>query len=225
LLLGLLAAPAFAQGPAAPIDPAEANIGSDVPPLRIGAVTITGSAHVDALKVNGDPRDEFRDEFRIRRARLGLAGNLTPSIGWNVSAEFTATPVLRNAFIQVRFSPYAALRLGQANPPMSIERGTSPTAIEFIDRTRITSQLTYAQDVGATLLNERPLAHWLSYAFSVVNGAGFNRSDDNDAKDLVGRVEVAPPLLRHTSFRAHAASSRTGCARARPRASASTPPA
>jgi hypothetical protein len=197
----MAAAPAFAQTPqGTPVDPAEANAGADVAPLRIGPVTLSGSMHIDALKVNDDELDEYRDEVKARRARVGLAGNITPKIGWNLSVEFTGTPGLRNAFFVYRLHPFANVRLGQATPPMSIERGTSPTALEFIDRTRLTSQLTYPQDIGAIVFSDKPVGGWLNYTAGVINGAGFNRSDDNDAKDLVGRVEVLPPGLRHTSL-------------------------
>jgi hypothetical protein len=192
----------------APIDPAEANAGSDVAALRIGGVVISGSFHGDAIKVNGDPDDAFRDEFRIRRARLGAAGNLTPKIGWNFSAELTTSPVLRNAFVLLRLHRALNVRVGQATVPSSIERNTSPTVIEFIDRTRITTQLTYANEVGVSIFNETPFHRRFSYALSVVNGAGPNRSDNNDAKDVVGRVEVIAPKVRQLVFVATAATGR-----------------
>jgi hypothetical protein len=203
LLLFLLATPAICQTRepgGAPIDPAEANTRSDVPSLRIGGVTLSGSLHADAMKTSHDLFDEYRDQFVIRRTRIGLAGTLTPNVGWNLSVEFANRPGLRNAFVQVRFTRYLSARLGQYTPLTSIERTTSPTSIEFIDRTRLTSQLTYPQDIGLTLLNEKPIAHWVNYAAAVINGAGFNRADDNDAKDVVGRLEVAPPRWRHASF-------------------------
>ena len=203
LLLLLLATPAASQtqgSGGAPIDPAEANAGSDEPPLRIGSVTLSGSIHADAIRTTRDRLDEYRDQFLIRRTRVGLAGKLTPNIGWNLSAEFANQPGLRNAFVQVRFTRYLSARLGQYTPLMSIERTTSPTVIEFIDRTRLTSQLTYPQDIGVTLLNDTPIAHWINYSAAVINGAGSNRADDNDAKDVVGRLELTPPSLKHTSF-------------------------
>jgi phosphate-selective porin len=203
LLLLLLATPARSQtqGPGdAPIDPAEANAGSDVPPLRIRGVTLSGSLQADAIRTTHDLLDEYRDQFLIRRTRVGLAGNLTPNVGWNLSVEFANQPGLRNAFVQVRFTRYLSARLGQSTPLTSIERTTSPTVIEFIDRTRLTSQLTYPQDIGLTLLNDKPIARWINYSAAVINGAGFNRADDNDAKDLVGRLELTPPSLKHTSL-------------------------
>jgi hypothetical protein len=55
--------------------------------------------------------------------------------------------------------------------------------------------LTHTLDFGVTIMNEQPFKRWLSYAFSVVNGTGFTRPDDNTAKDLVGRLRVTPPTL------------------------------
>jgi hypothetical protein len=47
--------------------------------------------------------------------------------------------------------------------------------------------------MGMTIMSERPIRRWVGYAVSVVNGTGFNRTDDNRAKDIVGRLRVTPP--------------------------------
>jgi hypothetical protein len=187
------------QLPAAPVDPAEAG-GTGVTPIRIGPVTLSGSAWAESIALAEDNRDDAAGMFRIRRARIGLAGNLTPRIGWNISGEFTAEPILRNAFIQIRFTDFVSLRMGQATPPSGLERGTSPLAIELIDRSIITNQMTSGLDSGLTFMSTQPIGNWLSYAVSVVNGTGFNRTDNNDAKDLVGRIAITPPQAEGLSI-------------------------
>jgi hypothetical protein len=169
-------------------------------PVRIGPVTLSGSMQVDATTVSHDLRDQNANDIHLRRARIGLAGNLRSRVAWNVSAELTTAEMLRNAFIQVRVNRYATVRAGQATPISSIERAASPTAIEFVDRTRLTTRLTSPLDIGVTLFSERPLVGWVNYAVGVISGAGANRRDDNAAKDVVGRIEVLPPRLPHTSF-------------------------
>src|SRR5690242_7175160 len=72
-----------------PVDTAEAG-GSGIVPIRIGPATLSGSAWLEEYSVEGDTRDPAADTFRIRRARVGLSGNLAPRVGWNISGELTA---------------------------------------------------------------------------------------------------------------------------------------
>ena len=197
LLLGAASAQT-PQAPAPPVDPAEAG-GAGVDPIRIGPITLSGSAWLEGFKVNGDDDDQALDTMRVRRARVGLAGSLAPRIGWNISGEFTAEPILRNAFVLLRLHDLLHIRAGQATPPSGLERGTSPLALELIDRSRVTTQLTSGLDPSVTVMSDEPYRGWVSYAVSVANGSGFNRADNNDAKDLVGRVEITPPNLAGVS--------------------------
>ena len=180
--------------PPPPTDPAEAGQTANVP-LRIGSATLTGSIQADAIQTAGDDLDETTDMFRIRRARIGLAGNLTPRIGWNISGELTAQPALRNAFLVFRLWDQMNVRVGQANPFTALERGTSVLTLELIDRSLVTNRLTGPLDAGLSVFNAQPFKQWLSYAVNVNNGSGFNVPDDNDAKDVSGRIAVTPPRV------------------------------
>ena len=68
--------------------------------------------------------------------------------------------------------------------------------LELIDKSRANNLLTPGLDSGVTFLNPQPYRGWVSYVFSVINGVGFNRADDNDAKDVVGKLEITPPGFR-----------------------------
>jgi hypothetical protein len=179
--------------PAAPSDPAE---GGGVGGVQVGPLTLSGGTWVESLFVTGDDPDRPIDTFRIRRARLGLAGNVAPKIGWSLGGEFSGLPSLRVAFVLFRLAPYMNLRIGQATPPGGLERSTNPLTSELIERSRLSIQLTNGLDVGLTMMSERPIKGWVTYAVSVVNGAGFNRTDDNRAKDVVGRFRLTPPAIR-----------------------------
>ena len=167
-------------------------------PLHVGAVTLSGSAWLDTALIDGHDGQE-EDAFRVRRARIGLSGNLTGKVGWNVAGELTSAS-LRNAFLVFRFAEQLHVRVGQGTPPTGIERGTNPLALEVIDRSRLSSQLTSGHDIGFTVSNAAPFKGWVSYAVSVVNGTGMNRLDNNDAKDVVARLEVTPPAVQGLTF-------------------------
>ena len=86
-------------------------------PLRIGPVTLSGSAWIESLAVAENGRDDVTGMFRVRRARIGLAGNVAPRVGWSITGEFTSQPALRNAFLLFRLADQLNVRVGQATPP------------------------------------------------------------------------------------------------------------
>lgn len=188
LLLALAVWPAAAQS-----TPATPN--SDPPPLRIGPVTLSGYLQADASWVADDDLEESSDTFRIRRARVALGGDIAPKLGWAVSVELSGSPHLRDAHFTVRFAPQFNVRFGQFYPTYGLERLTSSSRLEAIDRTRLTERITYERNPGLMAMNLRPYAGWLSWSVGVFNGPGMNQSDNNDAKDLVARLVLTPPAL------------------------------
>lgn len=188
LLLGLLlAAPTTAAAQAVP------------PPLTVGGITISGFVQADAIvrpgREAGD--DEPPDTFAVPRARVGLGGEMTPTISWYLQGEFANLAndgrVLRDAWLQIAPAPQFAVRAGQMVAPFSLERLTSYSKLELIDRSVAGTALVPSRDLGVMVFNLTPWRGWLTYAAAIVNGSGQNRLDDNSAKDVVGRVAVRVP--------------------------------
>ncbi|MGE0592042.1 MAG: porin [Vicinamibacterales bacterium] len=179
--------------PAGPTDPSEGGGNSSLPPLHIGAVTLATSWWLDATRPGEAGPRAAADRFRLQRARVGAAGNLSGAIGWNLTGEFSGSPSLRNAFVVVRVADQLTVRVGQATPPTGLERGISPLTIETIDRTRLTNRLTYALEPSITAQNVRPYRRWVGYAVSLSTGNGFNRWDNNGGKDVAARLRLTPP--------------------------------
>ena len=190
LFLVFVASTAAAQTPAPAAPP------PDPPPLRIGPVTLTGYLQADGLTVAGDDLEESHDTFRIRRMRVGLSGDLAPKVGWTFSLEASGSPHLRDAYITLRFIEWANLRFGQFYQPFSLDRLTSTSRLELIDRAPVTERIALTRDPGIMVFNARPFLGWLSYSLNVSNGTGMNVTDNNDAKDVTGRIVIAHPLLR-----------------------------
>ncbi|HEY8548502.1 MAG TPA: porin [Vicinamibacterales bacterium] len=173
------------------------------PPITAGPVTISGYLQADAI-VADDPEEqtslETPDTFRIRRARVGLSGKLTPKLQWKVQAELAnlsnGARVLRDAYLSYEAHDAVAVQAGQFVAPFSLERLTSTSRLEVIDRSVIGDDLSPSRDMGVMLFNPKPFFGWLSYHAAVINGTGQNQTDDNDAKDFVGRVSVAVPQVK-----------------------------
>jgi phosphate-selective porin len=163
-------------------------------------VTLSGYLQADGLTVAGDDLEENNDTFRIRRMRVGLAGDLAPKVGWVFSLEATGTPHIRDAHVTLRLVDWANVRFGQFYQPFGLERMTSTTRLEIIDRTQMTERIALTRDPGVMVFNAHPFHGWLSYSFNVSNGTGQNVADNNDAKDVTGRVVISHPLLRGFSI-------------------------
>jgi hypothetical protein len=199
LLLLCLGTPAAArqQPPpsAPPVDQSEGGGSSRGGPIRVGPAVFSGSVWLDGTRAADERSDEGPDPLEVRRARFGLAGTLSPRVGWTITGEFSGRPSLRNAFLVIRLAKQLAVRVGQANPISALERGSSPLRLELIDRSIVTTELTGPSDVGITVSNPEPFRGWFGYAVNVTNGTGFNRADNNGAKDVSGRLAVSPPSL------------------------------
>jgi hypothetical protein len=158
--------------------------------VPIGPLTFTGYVQPDALLNLSDEPFGHEDTVRIRRARFTLLGKLSDRIGWEVSAELTASPTVRDAFVAFRLAPWAQVRAGQFVTPFSLERLTSTSRLELIDR--VLDTLTPSRDAGVEVGSVKPIGGWLTYGFAVINGTRQNQADNNAAKDVVGRF--ASPL-------------------------------
>jgi hypothetical protein len=169
------------------------------PPITIGAVTISGFVQADGIFTHGGDAggQEPLDTFAIPRARVGLGGDITPKFSWYLQGDFANLTndgrVLRDAWLQYTGSPQFAVRFGQLVAPFSLERLTSYQKLELIDRSVIGSFLAPSRDMGLMVFNPRPWRGWLTWAGAVINGVGQNKADDNDAKDVVGRVATRLP--------------------------------
>jgi hypothetical protein len=170
-------------------------------PLTVGPVTFGGYVQLDYLAPleSAPPGAAVGAEgtFDIPRARFGVRGPLGPRVRWGLIADFANGPAddspLRDAFVAIDLAPAATVRVGQYSIPYSLERITSTAVLEIIDRSVMGTLMTPSRDMGVTVSSPGLLFGWLTYSASIVNGTGRNRRDDNDAKDLVGRVTALIP--------------------------------
>jgi phosphate-selective porin len=152
-----------------------------------------GYLQYDFLAPLGDEADA-PDTFRFRRVRLLAAGDLSDRISWAISAEVTTTPILRDAFVTLRYVPGATIRVGQLVMPYGREQYVfSSNTLAFTER--VTSELLASRDAGLVVSNDQPFFGWLSYAAAVANGTRQNNPDNNSAKDGILRVMASPPRM------------------------------
>lgn len=139
---------------------------------------------------------ESTDGFRIRRARVGLKGEILKDLHYMLQIETVKSPVLLDAQIEIKFSPYVKISLGQFKVPFSLENLTSSSALDTINRSQTVEKLCPGRDIGAkgrdigiTINGEFSR---IEYALGIFNGSGINNKDFNDRKDIAGRLVFYP---------------------------------
>ena len=172
-------------------------------PINAGKkISLAGYTQVryQVLEEAGKP-----DGFDIRRARVDLKGNLSPFLLYRLQFELATTPKLIDAYAEINLNRYFLFTIGQAKIPFSLENVTTDSKLDFIDRSQGVEALVArgkdlignqnGRDIGVQLagtilkLNDRPV---LDYNVAILNGAGINVVDNNEGKDITGRLTIHP---------------------------------
>lgn len=109
-------------------------------------------------------------------------------------------PVILDGYIDYKFYSFANFRIGQFYIPFSQENLQTDAKSDTINRSQVTEKLvpgrdngSQGRDIGGQIsgeyVTERKI---LEYTVGIFNGAGINTGDDNENKDVAGRVLVFP---------------------------------
>jgi len=140
--------------------------------------------------------ERSHDGFRIRRARVGLKGEILKNINYSLQVDATKSTILLDARVGISFSQQTELNFGQFKVPFSLENLTSSSLLDTINRSQTVEKLCPGRDIGAAgrdigvTFNGR--ASWIEYSLGIFNGSGINKTDDNDQKDVAVRLVLYP---------------------------------
>ena len=147
--------------------------------------------------------------FRMRRVRLSVDGKLSKTVSYKIQGDFTRSPMLVDAFIKYKPCREFAIQLGQFKTPFTLESPINPVNLEIFDYGEAVQQLVGYKDVCGVGALGRDLGlmatgdlfpvegkdfSLVTYSIGIFNGNGANNLDNNNRKDLVGRLEVHPGL-------------------------------
>ncbi len=146
------------------------------------------------------------DGFDIRRARLDLQANVSPYFSYKLLADFAGSPKLLEAYAELKLKDYFNITIGEAKIPFSFQNLLSDSKIEISDRAQVVEALVSRStdvignqngrdigvQVGGSFLKSKH-RYLLDYKVGLFNGAGINVADNNNNKDLAGRL-VAHPI-------------------------------
>lgn len=140
--------------------------------------------------------------FRVRRARLGISGDATPLVSYGLMAEFAgSSAALLDAVIILKFDPMATVKVGQFKYKFTREGFESSADRPFIFRMNSVERVAVDlgdseggsfRDIGIELGGKTKSPIGIEYAIAVFNGNGINKTDNNNNKDIVGRLIITP---------------------------------
>jgi len=168
-------------------------------------VELGGRLHLDYAAVESNGRTlagkDLADEFYVRRARIELSGTFFRWIDFRLECE--TSPIahaeascLNDGYLDLRFMPELALRVGQFVEPFGFEEVYSDRFQDFVERS-IVDELEPERVPGASLHGSF-LSGILLYELGVFNaenggnGSGRNVAAVNDGKEGLARITLAP---------------------------------
>jgi phosphate-selective porin OprO/OprP len=159
------------------------------------SLRLRGYLQADYRHVFGD--GPWSDTFLIRRARVVFEGSAFHRVEVKIMADFAASPMLYDAYVDAKITDWLRLRFGKDKVPISIERLRSARNLLFVERAQ-PGTFTPVREMGAQIIAE-PFDGRLSATAGVMQGTAdgvnpdvFSADAYGDDKDVVGRVFVRP---------------------------------
>lgn len=137
------------------------------------------------------------DTFTVRRARLIFEGTVGKNLSFYIVPDFGGgNASLVDAYGEYALAPQLKIKGGKFKVPFGLERLQSDKANNFVEL-GLTDNLVPNREVGAQVSGDI-LKETVNYNVGVFNGFADNSSstsqdvDNNNDKDIVGRVFVQP---------------------------------
>jgi hypothetical protein len=145
-------------------------------------------------------------KFVPKRVRFKATGTLTDRVGFFVQHDFWGAggtppaPRLLDARFDYTICPCAKLSAGQFALPFGIETPISPYSLDAITYSYMvgagwpqtpgpTGFFPYIRDLGVMLWGTYPKNNLKAiYNLAVFNGGGYDKSEENQYKDVIGRL-------------------------------------
>jgi len=167
---------------------------------------ISGMVNVQMKTTFGEHYEgKVSNSFEVRRARLSLQGDLTKWFDYRLQVELASSPKVLDAYFRAKIKSWFNVQVGEFKIPFTLENPYSPKDLMFIDNAMVISKLCQYDDVMGIKANGRDIGvmlyggFWkkrgfntLEYEIGVFNGNGINVKDNNNGKDLIGKISVYP---------------------------------
>ena len=147
--------------------------------------------------------------FKMQRVRTSLTGNIGNHVSYKIQGDWSKSPMLMDAYVKFKACEGFAIQIGQFKTPFTIESPFNPLDLEMFDYGECVRKLGGYDDVCGVGKSGRDIGimasgdlfpikdnsfSLLNYSIGVFNGNGMNSLDNNNEKDIVGRLEIHPML-------------------------------
>ncbi|MEO0225424.1 MAG: hypothetical protein ABIL05_00575 [candidate division WOR-3 bacterium] len=172
-----------------------------LPLIALVALGISNATEYPSVKAGGFIAGQFRydqsekislsNEFKFNHLRIHIISNLSKEINGFIQVETkTGMVLLQNAFINFIPLSSSEIRFGYIKLPFGIEAYGHPLQNPVIDISQASKKIYRgAQDMGIHCAYEDKLAKGI---VALVNGNNGTPLDNNNWKDLVGRLALMP---------------------------------
>lgn len=178
-------------------------------PLKLGGVKVGGL--LQGWYIN-DQKAGAKDEFRARRAEIKLSGQAHRLVSWTIMFDPAKplniitpaqggaqevdpkTLIFKDFFITFSGEDLLAgssFQIGQFKPPFGMEGTQSSAQLETVERAAQSSVLGWSDYREPGALIELKMDSWQA-SVGVFNGEGPNTGDENEVKDIAGRITWKP---------------------------------
>jgi len=138
--------------------------------------------------------DPAENSFAFKRARIGVRGRVYEDFSYYFMLETSpfiggvGSAYLMDAFITWDKYNWARISVGSFKQPFGKEVTTACSKLTTIDRAIVSDQLVAPQrDYGMAVFGGNKYTKF-EYAVALMNGRGLNVKDNNNKKDIIGRV-------------------------------------
>ena len=138
--------------------------------------------------------DPAESSFAFKRARIGVRGRVYEDFSYYFMLETSpfiggvGSAYLMDAFITWDKYDWARISVGSFKQPFGKEVTTACSKLTTIDRAIVSDQLVAPQrDYGIAVFGGNKYTKF-EYAVALMNGRGLNVTDNNNKKDIIGRV-------------------------------------
>ncbi len=138
--------------------------------------------------------DQAESTFAFRRARIGVRGRVYDDFSYYLMLETSpfiggvGSAYLMDAFITWDKYDWARVSIGSFKQPFGKEVTTACSKLTTIDRAIVSDQLVAPQrDYGMAVFGGNKYTKF-EYAVALMNGRGLNVKDNNNKKDIIGRL-------------------------------------
>ena len=181
-----------------PLKPAVA--GADVSGFTIKSVDqnftlkIGADLQIDNRSFSGEGSNAYINSTLLRRVRPTFSGTVYKYVDYFFRPDFgQGSTIIYDAYLELKYFPWANVRVGKFKPPVGLERLQSDDDTSFVER-GLPTLLVPSRDIGyqvsGALFKRR-----FNYAVGVFNGVPDNGLSDSSAsshRDFAGRIFLTP---------------------------------